>query len=240
MNSEIILQKEKLKQMKSKVDLKKIKSDFFLRKLFYIMKANRTLTIIKYNKKLQKRLNLNITDYEKFAQLFSSIEIKLKLDESEYDENNKFINISDKEKEYFHIYFDNSNEEIERNFLKKNEKVNRIKVLINYQVKSFKELFYNCKCINSIAFINFYRINITDMKSMFKGCSSLNELDLSKFNTKYVTNMSSMFDGCSLLEEINLSNFNTNNVTNISSMFNGCSSLKELAKKINQTQIFDE
>ena len=123
MNSEIILQKEKLKQMKSKVDLKKIKSDFFLRKLFYIIKANRTLTIIKYNKKLQKRLNLNISDYEKFAQLFSSIEIKLKLDESEYDENNKFINISDKEKEYFHIYFDNSNEEIERNFLKKTKKL---------------------------------------------------------------------------------------------------------------------
>ena len=41
------------------------------------------------------------------------IERELKLVNNKY--YNNFINISDEEKEYYHIYFDNSNEEIKRN-----------------------------------------------------------------------------------------------------------------------------
>ena len=37
-------------------DFDNLKSDYFLRKLFNILKENRSLSIIKYNKKLQKRL----------------------------------------------------------------------------------------------------------------------------------------------------------------------------------------
>ena len=130
-----------------------------------------------------------------------------------------FINISDEEKEYYHIYFDNSIEEIKRNYLEENEKVKMIKIIINYPVKSFKELFQYCECINSIFFKKFYRNNITDMSYMFSGCSSLKELNLSNFNTNNVTNMRNMFYGCSLLKELNLSNFNTNNVKNMNGMF---------------------
>ena len=56
-------------------------------------------------------MNLNIEDYKKYSQFFSSIEIELKLAENKYG---NFINIPDKEKEYFHIYFENSKEEIKR------------------------------------------------------------------------------------------------------------------------------
>ena len=56
---------------------------------------------MQYNKKLQKRLNININDYREC----SKIEIELKLVDQEYD---KFINIPKKDKEYYHIYFDNS------------------------------------------------------------------------------------------------------------------------------------
>ena len=119
---------------------------------------------MKYNKELQKRLNLNINDYKKYAELYSSIEIELKLVDDKYG---KFINIPNEEKEYYHIYFDNSNEEIKRNYLKDNEKVKMIKIIINYQVKSLENLFYNCKCINSIFFKKFYRNNIIDMEDMF-------------------------------------------------------------------------
>ena len=42
--------------------------------------------------------------------MYSSVEIELKLVEDKY--NKAFINIPDEEKEYYHIYFDNSNEEI--------------------------------------------------------------------------------------------------------------------------------
>ena len=112
------------------------------------MKKTKSLTIVKYNKKLQKRMNLNINSYKDYSQLYSLIEIELKFIDDKYKEierklyniwfkekNNTFINILDEEKEYFHIYFDNSKEEIKRNFLNKNEKVNTIKIIINYQVK---------------------------------------------------------------------------------------------------------
>ena len=120
-----------------------LKSDYFLRKLFDILKENKSLNIIKYNKKLQKRLNISIDNYKEC----SKIEIELKLVDFEYDKlsNDKFINIPKKDKKYYHIYFDNSKEEIKKYNLEKNEKVKMIKIIINYQVKSFKELFKNCE-----------------------------------------------------------------------------------------------
>ena len=84
----------------------------------------------------------------------------------------------------------------------------KIKIIIDYQVQSFKKLFNYCKCIESINYKKFYRNNITDMSWMFYGCSSLKELNLNNFNTNNVTNMSCMFDGCSSLKELNLNNFN--------------------------------
>ena len=122
-----------------------LKSNFILRKLFNMIKENKLLSIMKYNKKLQKRLNININNYKEC----SKIEIELKLADNEYD---KFINISDKEKEYYHIYFDNSNEEIKRNYLENNEKIKIIKIIIDYQFKSFEGLFKDCILINSIFF----------------------------------------------------------------------------------------
>ena len=65
------------------------------------MKKNKSLEIMKYNKKLQKRANLNINDYKEYFQLYSSIEIELKLVDNKYG---TFINIPDEEKEYYHIF----------------------------------------------------------------------------------------------------------------------------------------
>ena len=126
--------------------------------------------------------------------MYSSIEIELKIVDNTYGE---FINIPYEEEEYYHIYFDNSIEEIKRNYIEDNEKVKKIKIVINHQVKSFKGLFEYCECINSIFFIKFYRNNIVDMSDMFSWCSSLKELNLSNFNTNNVTNMSNMFYECS-------------------------------------------
>ena len=203
-----------------KKGFEKIKSDYFLRKLFNIIKINKSLVIMKYNKKLQKRLNISINDYKEC----SKIEIELKLADNKYGQ---FINISGKEN-YCHIYFDNSNKEIKRNYLEENEEVKMIKIIIDYQFKSLEKLFHICNSIDSIYFKKFYRNNITNMSYMFSGCSSLKELNLSNFNTNKVNNMSYMFTGCSSLKELNLSNCITNKVTNMSGMFNKCSSLKEL------------
>ena len=65
-----------------------------------------------------------------------------------------------------------------RNYLKENEQIKTIKIIIDYQVKSFEKLFAGYKCIESIKFKTFNRINVTNMWSMFNGCSSLKELNL--------------------------------------------------------------
>ena len=103
------------------------------------------------------RRSQRVNDYKEYSQLYSSIEIELKITINKY---NEFVNIPDEDKEYYHIYFDNSNEEIKRNYLEENEKVKKIKVIIDFQVKSFKRLFYCCRCINSIFFKKFCRTNI--------------------------------------------------------------------------------
>jgi len=38
--------------------------------MFNIMKKNKSLGIMKYNKKLQKRFNLNINDYKEFSIIY--------------------------------------------------------------------------------------------------------------------------------------------------------------------------
>ena len=222
MNSGNTINKEKIKQ---KLGLEKIKNNFILKKIFGYVKKIKYMEIIKYNKKLQKRLNLSFDGYQEYSQLYSSIIVELKLVDNKYI---RFINIPYTKKEYYHIYFDNSKEEIKRNYLNENEKVKIIKIKIDHQVTSFQKLFSYCDIINSIIFKKFSRNNITDMSYMFSGCSSLKELTLSNFNTNNVTNMSGMFSGCSLLTKLNASKFNTYNVTDMSHMFSGCSSLKEL------------
>ena len=139
--------------------------------------------------------------------------------------------IKNKYKIYTNVYTEDGmikRENYHEYYIDEEDKVTKIKIIIDYQVKSFKKLFDDCECIESINFKKFYRNNINDMSYMFAGCSSLKQINLNNFNTNNVTNMSSMFFGCSSLKELNLNNFNTNNVTNMSYMFNGCSSLKEL------------
>ena len=138
------------KNEKYKGDFKNLKSDYLLKKVFNIMKKNKSLNIIKYNKKMQNRLNLSISDYKEYSQLYSSIEIELKFYDNSNNKQAKFINIPDEEKEYYHIYFDNSNEEIKRNYLEEEEKVKLIKIIIDYQVKSLSGLFSVCNYINVI------------------------------------------------------------------------------------------
>ena len=64
-----------------------------------------------------------------------------------------------------------------------------IKIIINYQVKSYNKLFNYCGYVNSINFRKFIRNNIIDMSYMFRWCSSLKELNFSNFNTNNVIDM---------------------------------------------------
>ena len=226
MNPSNELRKEKTESNKrgSKDIFKNLKNDYFLQKLFHNLLKKKSLDIIKYNKKIKERINISIKDYKEYSEIYSSIEIEIKPVKNKYG---KFINMNENEK-YYHIYFNDNKEEIKRNNLNKNENVTKLKIIIDYQVKSFEGLFEDCEYIESIYFKKFYRNNVTNMEAMFNGCSSLKELNISNFNTNNVTNMRYMFYGCSSLKELNLSNFNTNNVTDMEGMFSKCSTIKEL------------
>ena len=214
-------QKEELNHITSKNQMLNIKSNFIANKIIKIMPKNKLLEIIKYNKKLQQKLNIDINSYKEY------LEIEIEIIPAE-NKNDNFIIINEKNRAYYHIYFDNKKEEIKSTYIKQEDQISKIKIIIDHQIKSFNNLFYFCECIKSINFKKFNRKNITDMSHMFAWCTSLEQINLSNFKTDNVNNMSYMFDGCSSLKNLNLSNFITNNVKDMNHMFSGCTSLKEL------------
>ena len=144
--------KVNISNKKYEASIKNIKSKYILKQIFNTLNKNKFLGIIKYNKQIQRFLNLDKNDYKEHFE----IEIELKPILNQYG---KFINILKKEdKSNIHIYFDNNNkEEIKRNFLIKNENVSKINILIDYKVKSLSNLFSDCHCIKSISFKKFNR-----------------------------------------------------------------------------------
>ena len=208
--------------MKVESILKNIKSDFFMNKIFAYMDKLKVMKIINYNKILQKRLKLSLEKYKEYFEILSPIIIEINIAENNHG---LFINAQN---DYFHAYFDNNKEEIKRKYINELENVKKIKIIIDYQIKSFEGLFEECKCIESINFKKFHRNNIISMKYMFYKCSSLKEINFSNFNTDNVTDMGYMFYECELLNELNLSKFNTHNVTYMGYMFDGCRLLKDL------------
>ena len=230
---------------------KKVKSNYILKLIFNNLHANKLLEMIRYNKKIQNKLNKDIDYFKRYLQ----IEIEITPLENIYG---NFINISNcDDKKYYHIYFNDNEEEVKRNYITEKDKVEKIKIFIDYEIKNLYGLFKDCKCIKilnflqfnrkvnedmsylfsryssieEIRFSNFITNNVTNMSYMFYECSSLKKLNLSNFNTNNVTDMRGMFYGCSSLEVLNISNFNTNNVTNMSYMFYKCIFLEELNLK---------
>ena len=224
MKSSINVSKENNKENESAKPnpiIENIKSRYILSRIYNNMAKKKKLEIVKYNKRIQNRINLSVKNYKEYSETFTPIEIEIIPKKGEYD---KFINVNKKDKSYYHIYFNDNKEEIKNKYrikeedgvikhkyyIEEEDKVTKIKIIIDYQVKSFKELFDWCNCIESINFKKFYRNNITDMSYMFYECSSLNELNFNNFNTNNVTDISHMFAGFSddLIRKIKSENKN--------------------------------
>ena len=193
-------EKDKKEQIKLEDKLENIKSKYIFNKIFNILKTKRRLNLIRFNKNIKKRLNININDYKEYFE----IEIEIKPVNNEYG---KFININKEDEIYYHIYFNNNREEIKRNYLNENENVEKIKIIIDHQIKSFEKLFVYRECVECIYFKKFYRNNINNMSFMFSDCSSLKELNLNNFNTENVKDMSGMLSRCLSLKELIFNNF---------------------------------
>ena len=202
--------------------LQQIKSKIIFKKIFNNLKEFKSFEILKYNKKYLDLIHLNIKDINKYCDIEIEI-IPIK------NKRGDFINIlNEDEAKYFHIYFNKDKKEVKKNYLTGKENIDIINIVINYQIKSFYELFQYCECIEYINFKKFNRNKIYDMSYMFNGCTSLKKINFSNFRTSDVIKMNHMFYGCTSLEKISLINFCTNKVRDMSYMFYGCSLLTEI------------
>ena len=126
-------EQEQSKLINTDNKLKKLKSDYFIRKIFDYISKRKSLETIRYNKNIQKRMNININHYKEYSEKYSSIEIEIIPMENGYG---RFIYIEEKDKDYYHIYYnDNKREEIKSSSLNENDKISKINIIIDYQVK---------------------------------------------------------------------------------------------------------
>ena len=185
-----------------------IKSESILKRIINLISDKMSLKLISYNKKLQKRLRVSLDDYTNY---FNKIEIEIIPINVLKEGENIFINIL-YNRAFYHIYFDNDKNKIDRNYITKKDKVSKIKVILDMKIESLEILFQDCICIKEIKFIKCNRINITNMSNMFYGCESLNKINIFNLKTDNTSNMRNMFGKCFSLEELDLSKFKTDTV----------------------------
>ena len=73
----------------------------FYKKYLITLQKKVLLQIIKNNKRIQKRLHININTYKEYFEIFTPIELEIiPMQNGE----GKFINIKKEDKDYFYIY----------------------------------------------------------------------------------------------------------------------------------------
>ena len=117
-----------------KNSIKKIKSSYVIRNIFEHLQNDIFLQIIRYNKEIQKQININIENYKK-----ESINIKIEIIPRQNEIGN-FINNKISLKSV-HIFFNKSGEEIKRTYINSGENVSKIKIIIDKKIKTFSHLF---------------------------------------------------------------------------------------------------
>ena len=91
-----------INQIKSINIFNNLKNDYFLQKVFNNLQKEKSLNIIKYNKNIKKKININIKDYKEYSELYSSIEVEIKPVKNEFG---NFFNIKNEEEIYLSYIF---------------------------------------------------------------------------------------------------------------------------------------
>ena len=129
--------------------LKNIKSKYILEKIIGNISQKKLLCLIKNNKSIQKTLDIGIKDYENY------LNIEIDIIPFYKKEKNSFINIKNEYKSHYHIYFNEKRDEIKRTyFTTTNDDVSKIKIRVDKEITSLKDLFLDVNCIEKINFIN--------------------------------------------------------------------------------------
>ena len=153
--------------------LNKIRSKYILKNIASYINPRIYLLLYKYNKKLQKKLELSKKDFRAYNQ----IEIEIIPSDVINDRKNTIINYFAEDKAYYHIFVDDK-EKKRRNYFRKKENVKKIKVLIDFEIKSLKRLFHGCNYIKEINFVKFNRNDIENMSLMFCDCRHLTTVNI--------------------------------------------------------------
>ena len=70
-----LINKVGIKQIKLIDKFENLKSDYFLQKIFNNLEMKKSLNIVKYNKTIKNKINININDYIEYSEIYTSIEI---------------------------------------------------------------------------------------------------------------------------------------------------------------------
>ena len=111
-----------------------IKSKYIMKKIFQNLQEIKFLNFIRYNKTIKNRIDITLDDYKKYTN------IKIKIDNTGCG---WFINIYNDRKK-IHIYFNGNKKEIKKkskDYIESKEKVEEIKIIIDYGIKSLEVLF---------------------------------------------------------------------------------------------------
>ncbi len=110
-----------------------VNSKFILEKIFDNLIEIRLLKVIRYNNKLKNILNKDNNDYKKYSNIVIEVIPYLP-----YQNGTKgYIDI-DYGKNYCHVYFNDDTEEIKRNYFTSLDKLQKIKIVLDYRIQTLK------------------------------------------------------------------------------------------------------
>ena len=116
-NNKLINNKELSKKKDNIANFRKIRNKYILQQIFEHLNQKKFLKVIKHNKNIQNKLDINQNHYKTYCD----IEIEI-IPTEDYHTKEPFINFNNKEEEsYYHIYYNDRKEEtkrINRNYFK--------------------------------------------------------------------------------------------------------------------------